>query len=259
MNRLALLEAKAELTQAIRASEEWHPSYKDHQETFKALLLHESELERQTAEYLAGLAERAPTYVDWSVYTTKLLASADGQLDKADEVWKQEHLDFTKAVLDAIENLVATGGVAGELTYGIPLGTTTLSESVIVAARDLVAELVSGVTDTNRKLIREAIKSSLARGEDIAAATERIKKVINNPLRAEMIAQTESVNAYQTGLKNFAVETGAVSKEWEALAGACTQCSPLDGEKRKIDELFSNGKDRPSAHPRCRCGVIYNY
>jgi len=122
-----------------------------------------------------------------------------------------------------------------------------------------VAELVSGVSDTNRKLIREAIKSSLARVENLQDAAERIKKVINNPVRAEMIAQTESVNAYQTGMKNFAVETGAKRKTWEALTGACKVCSPLDGETVDVDKMVSNGKDQPSAHPRCRCGLIYEY
>ncbi len=37
--------------------------------------------------------------------------------------------------------------------------------------------------------------------ENLRDAVERIKSVINNPVRAEGIAQAESVNAYQTGLK----------------------------------------------------------
>src|SRR5680860_651354 len=100
--------------------------------------------------------------------------------------------------------LVATGGQFGEIEYGISLGVTELSESVLVAAREQTAGLVSGVTETNRNLIRESIKQSITRGEDVKESVARIKKVINNPVRAEMIAQTESVNAYQTGLKNFA-------------------------------------------------------
>ncbi|SNT46717.1 phage minor head protein [Rhodococcoides kyotonense] len=257
--RHTLLEARREVSVAIRASEEWQPSYKAHPETFKALLKHEAELEEQVSEYLAGLAERAPTYVDWTVYSGKLNASADGDLNATDAVWKQEQINFTKAVVDAIELLIATGGQAGELEYGIALGITSLTDSVTKAARDQVAELVSGVFDTNRKLIREAIRSSLTRGETLQDAAERIKKVINNPVRAEMIAQTESVNAYQTGLKNFGLASGAKRKTWESLAGACKVCAPLDGETVDIDEMFSNGKDKPSAHPRCRCGIYLEY
>lgn len=155
--------------------------------------------------------------------------------------------------------LVATGGQFGEIEYGINLGITSLSESVLIAAREQTARLVSQVTDTNRKLIREAIRQGIAMGEDVTGTIARIKTVINNPVRAEMIAQTESVNAYQTGLNNFAVETNAKRKTWEALNGACKACAPVDGETVGTGGLFSNGKSIPAAHPRCRCGLIYDY
>lgn len=98
MNRRSLLEARSELTQAIRASEEWTPSYKRHPETFRALLKHEAELERQTAEYLAGLAERAPQYVDWSLIPEPVAVQAASSplANKDDAVWQGETIDFTK-------------------------------------------------------------------------------------------------------------------------------------------------------------------
>ena len=71
------------------------------------------------------------------------------------------------------------------------------------------------------------------------------------------------MNSYQTGLAKYARMTGAVSKSWESLLGACPICKPMDGVTIPIDELFvfPNGAevDRPSVHPRDRCGVIYNY
>lgn len=164
-----------------------------------------------------------------------------------------------KAVIDALTMLTVTGAHFGELEYGIAIEATPLTDWILTAAREHTAGLVTQVTDTNRKLIQEAIKQGIARGEDRDAMVARIRKVISNPVRAEMIAQTESVNAYQSGLLNFAQETGANTKTWEALAGACKVCAPLDGETVAIDDQFSNGIDAPSAHPRCRCGVIYNY
>lgn len=261
MNRHALLEAKAALTQAIRASEEWTPSYKRHSDVFKALLRHEAALERQTAEYLAGLAERAPQYVDWTLVPEPVTVQAASSplANKTDEVWQGEAVDLTKAVIDALTMLTVTGAQYGEIEYGITLGVTELTDWILTAAREHTAGLVTQVTDTNRKLIQEAIKKGIALGEDRDAMVARIRKVINNPVRAEMIAQTESVNAYQSGLLNFAIETNAVSKTWEALAGACQICAPLDGETVAITAQFSNEVDRPTAHPRCRCGVIYNY
>ena len=258
MDRRALLEARAELRQGIRASEEWHPSYKSQESTFKALLRYEAHLEAQTAEYLAGLAHRAPEYVDWQQVPTVQAASTP-LANKSDEVWGNEMIDMTKAVIDAITMLTVTGGQFGELTYNMTLGTNSLSDWVLESARTQTATLVSQVTDTNRKLISEAIKQSMARGEDKAATMARIGKVISNPVRAEMIAHTESVNAYQGGLLGFGRETGAKQKTYEALAGACPVCSPLDGETVDIDDTFSNGVDRPPSHPRCRCTTWLTY
>lgn len=261
MNRHALLEARAELTQAIRASEEWTPSYKRHSDVFKALLRYEAQLERQTAEYLAGLAERASTYVDWAQVPepVQLQAASTPLANKTDEVWQGEAIDLTKAVIDALTMLTVTGAQFGETEYGITLGVTELTDWILTAAREHTAGLVTQVTDTNRKLIQEAIKKGIALGEDRDAMAARIRKVINNPVRAEMIAQTESVNAYQSGLLNFALETNAKTKTWEALAGACQICAPLDGETVEIDGVFSNGVDHPPSHPRCRCSSYLEY
>ncbi|QOH56241.1 phage minor head protein [Rhodococcus rhodochrous] len=263
--RPTLLEARREVSISIRASEEWQPSYKKHPATFKALLLHEAQLEESVAEYLAGLADRAPNYIDWSLIPEPLQVTAASSplANKDDAVWEGEALDLTKAVIEAITLLVATGGQYGELEYGIDLGITSLSETVLVAAREQTAALVSQVTETNRKLIREAIKQSIARGEDADGTIARIRKVINNPVRAEMIAQTESVNAYGRGLYDFANTTGAKTKTWEALAGACKICAPIDGQTVPIDKPFvlGNGKEvmHPGCHPRGRCGAYYNY
>lgn len=261
MNRQALLEAKAELTQGIRASEEWTPGYRRHPETFRALLRYEAQLDGQVAEYLAGLAERAPQYVDWDLVPApvQLQAASTPLANKDEAVWAGEALDLTKAIIDAITMLTVTGAQFGELEYGIDLGVTPLTDWVLIAAREHTAGLVTQVTDTNRKLIQEAIKQGIARGEDRDAMVARIRKVINNPVRAEMIAQTESVNAYQSGLMNFGIETGAKRKIYEALAGACKICAPLDGETVDIDKEFSNGVDHPPSHPRCRCSSYLEY
>lgn len=259
MNRHALLEARAELTQAIRASEEWTQSYKRHQDVFRALLKHEAELERQTAEYLAGLAQRAPEYVDWDLVPEPIKAASTPLANKSDEVWQGEAIDMTKAIIEALTMLTATGAHFGELEYGIDLGVTSLTDWIMTAAREHTAGLVSQVTDTNRKLIQEAIKKGIALGEDRDAMVARIRKVINNPVRAEMIAQTESVTAYQSGILNFGLQTGAKRKVYEALAGACKICAPLDGEVVDIDKPFSNGVDHPPSHVRCRCSSWLEY
>lgn len=262
-SRTELLSAHIELRTAIIAAEEWQASYKKDPKTFKALTAGEAELESAAAEYLYGLAQRSLSYVDWSRLPAPVTADAGPVLNNDDPAWKDEEALLTAAVLGIITNLVATGAIAGETLYSIPMGFTTLDEAILVAARTEVAKLVSRVTETTRGLIRESIRQSIASGEDIATAQARLMGIINNPVRAELIAATESVNAYQTGLSNFAKVTGAVSKTWDGLVGACRLCAPLIGKTIGIDEVFSlaNGTEveHPSAHPRCRCGLIYVY
>ncbi|HDR8529713.1 TPA: minor capsid protein, partial [Bacillus thuringiensis] len=36
----------------------------------------------------------------------------------------------------------------------------------------------------------------------------------------------------------------------------CKECGGLHGETVDIDDLFSNGKMCPPAHPHCRCTMV---
>lgn len=263
-----LLRAREQAHVVIHAAEDWQESYKASPKTFVLLLTLEARLETATAEYLHELASRAPTYVDWSRMPEPIKADAGPVANNDDPVWTLEQQLLTAAVIDIITELVATGAMAGEVLYGIPMGFTTLEfttldEAIMQSARKLTAEMVSNITETTRKLIRESVAKSIALGEDISYATERVMRVIDNPVRAQLIALTEPVNAYQTGLKHYAKSTGAKEKKWDGLLGACPLCSPQIGKTIGIDESFalSDGRkiDRPAAHIRCRCGLIYIY
>ncbi|KUM39008.1 hypothetical protein [Arthrobacter sp. EpRS71] len=266
--RAELLEAREKLHVAIHAAEEWQDSYKASPITFADLLRLEAALETAVAEYLHELSTRAVDYVDWSRLPEPIKADAGPVANNDDPVWKQEQILLTAAVIDIITDLVATGAVAGETLYAIPVGYSTLEfasldEAIMQAARKLTADMVSNVTETTRKLIRESVAKSIALGETADYATVRLMNMIDNPIRATIIAQTEPVNAYQAGLKLYAVQSGAKSKTWDGLSGACKICSPVIGKTLELDELFvlANGKqvDRPAGHPRCRCSLIYAY
>ena len=261
--RKELLEAREQLHVAIHAAEEWQDSYKASPDTFAELLRLEARLETAVGEYLHDASTRVIQYVDWSRLPEPIKADAGPVANNDDPAWKQEEILLTAAVLQIITDLIATGAIAGENIHGLPMGFNSLDEAVMQAARLHVAKLVKGATETTRKLIRESVAQSIALGEDINAATERLMNVIDNPIRAELIAQTEPVNAYQKGYNMYAKSTGAVSKEWDGLTGACKICAPLIGKTIGIDELFvlANGNEveHPSGHPRCRCSVIYNY
>lgn len=266
-SRAELIALHEELHVHIRATEEWNETYKKSPKAFADLLLLEAQLETAVAEYLHAAAGRAPGYVDWSRLPDPVEASVNadaGPVENNDsQVWLDEEKLLTAAVLQIITDLIAAGGQGAEELYGIPVGYTNLNEAIMEAARKHVAQFVRGATETTRKLIRESVARSIAMGEDAHASTLRLMNVIDNPIRAELIAQTEPVNAYQRGYYMYAKETGAKSKEWDGLAGACSICTPLIGTTIPIDDKFilANGKevDHPAGHPRCRCSLIYNY
>ncbi|MFC7941626.1 hypothetical protein ACFUPZ_00045 [Microbacterium oxydans] len=255
--RHTLLEARENLQVALLIAEAWHDSYKKDKNSFALLVRLEAALNTSVSEYLHELADRAPSVIDWTVL------KASGEPPASDAFWDEERKLLTVAVLQILTDITALGVVSGETNYGIPVDLETLEVAIMHAARTQTAELVRGATDTTRKLIREAVAQSIALGEDRFAATDRMMKIIDNPYRAQTIAQTEPVNAYQRGYSLYAKKTGAISKEWDGLVGACKVCSPLIGTTVGIDEMFvlANGNEveHPSGHPRCRCSVIYNY
>lgn len=256
-----LLDARERLGFVIRASEDWEDVYRHDEAAFKRLVAAERFLERQALVYLSGLAERAIALVQW--YNVPLHASATDYIDPNDPRIQEEKIAFFREMYDGVASAVLLGALSGETAYGIEMGISTSTDFVLTAAKNHTGMLIKDITDTNLKLIRNSITVSIASGEDSTAAIARIQNIIKNPVRAEMIARTETVNAYQVGLEQFAFQTQAVSKTWQAVqSGACRICAPLNDVTVAIDESFVTligPKIRPTAHPRCRCGLRYNY
>jgi hypothetical protein len=259
----------------IKAAEDWSHEYRKDPKTHAKLIRLESKLERLMRGYFRDLSERAGSYVNWSAYYGQVksfqvdVIIEDEDLDGEDDV-------VLKILYDPIASGVALGAVAGETIYEIPLGMSETSASVQQAAREMIANLVGKridkngiiidnpradyrITDKTRQDIRESIRTSLNLGEDIQSATERLRRTINNPKRAEVIARTETVNAYNKGLSVFANESGAIGKEWQDF-GANDICAVnSNAGVIPLSESFPSGDSEPAAHPNCRCGMRIVY
>jgi len=83
-------------------------------------------------------------------------------------------------------------------------------------------------------------------------------------LRAERIAKTESVMAATQGQLAYLrqlIASGQLSPEAELEwvtdfdERTCPLCSALDGERKRVGELFEGGVDGPPRHPSCRCAL----
>jgi hypothetical protein len=146
----------------------------------------------------------------------------------------------------------------------VKLPTSSLSEQIQKSTKDYAAELVTGINETTRDRINNAMTMGIDKGLSVDDMKQYLidNNIINDSYRAEMIARTESVSAYSRGRDSYAKESGATSHFWETQSGKpCSDCqeSENDGEI-PINQAFSSGWDSPDdSHPNCQCIVSYGY
>lgn len=264
---------------AIAAAEDWSKEYDKDPVAKAKLISQEAKLEGGIRSWMRDAADRVINkYVNWPAYVHQLRIQG-GDSIKAfdfsyvfdDSQWDEEDQLFGQAVHDQIQLGITIGGQSGEQIYNKPIGITQTSQFITDAARQRVAQLVGkqvkkdgtvvdnpnskmSVTDTTRAKIQQSIQTSYQLHEDQDAATKRLTGVIKDYPRAGVIARTEMVNAYQTGLHTFGKQSGATGKEWQDV-GAEDQCADNSAQGViPIDDTFDSGDDFPPAHPNCRCG-----
>jgi hypothetical protein len=270
----------------IKAAEDWAGIYDKSPETKAKLIKNEVKLERLMRGYFRDLANRTNLFINWYAYNyhlNKLQAAKD---DFTVDVVVSEQLDdedglILKIIYEPIASAIALGALASEETYKIPQGLSSTDELIQKAAKELIADLVGKritpdglivdnpkakyrISDKTRKDIRESINTSLNLGETQDEAVKRLQKTIKNPVRAKMIAQTESVNAYQHGVYTYGEQSGAIGKEWQTV-GATDACQTFaDYGAVPFDYAYSDPRtgrsvQRPTLHARCRCGLKLIY
>lgn len=284
--RTELLKAREELHVAVRASEEWADGYLTDPETFNALLVAEASLESDVAEFFHEQADRVLKFISWQ--DTKLKADVNGVPPNSDEVWTEEEQAFFAAIFDTMLILTAIGWIHEARKRGVPtfmdfvdrgpnfirdhkaevitqIGNSPYFEKIMESTRRITLDETGSMIDVTRKRIREAMATSVAAGENVEQATARILKIVDNPERAAMIAQTESVNMFNAGQAGFASVNGGKTKTWKCnfISTVCRICLPLNGLTIAIDALFhlEDGQQlpHPHAHPRCKCYIKYSY
>jgi SPP1 gp7 family putative phage head morphogenesis protein len=245
----------------ISASETWSRSYKKDPTTHAKLLKQEAKLARIMRGYLRGVAERSTKYVNWMKYQSDMIKKGfDVNVMVDDGEFDDTEVDILiNALHDPLIAGMVIGAEAGQTIYDRDLGIGTTNTEILKAARKYSGELVTQISNTTKNKIKQSIETSLHLGEDYQTAVERLNETLKDYRRAEMIARTEAVNAYNKGLLSFADQSGATQKEWQA-DGATDECDTLDGQIIGIDESFDyGGEDGPPLHPNCRCGLRLIY
>jgi hypothetical protein len=115
------------------------------------------------------------------------------------------------------------------------------------------------ITDTTRQRLRDLETKAFDEGwtpDDLATA---VNELIDDPFRAELIADTDLARAQQEGSMAEWVESGVVDgKVWllsndHDFADDCDDNA--DAGEIPVDEDFPSGDATSPAHPRCTCDV----
>ena len=133
--------------------------------------------------------------------------------------------------------------------------------------RVLRADVEKYINETS-KLETATSAARFGRYQEIAVATDmtwrdkakafRLKGLAANKTRAELMARTTTIWAYNNGAMQAYKAEGVGAVEWMATVDGATDpvCAATDGEQRPIGERFSSGVSQPPVHPNCRCAVV---
>lgn len=135
-----------------------------------------------------------------------------------------------------------------------------VNERAVKWAEEHSGELVKGLDETTRDLVRTLVSEAVDKGwsnDELADELEGSEAF--SEARSDRIARTETAFADCTGNLIGWQESGVVdNKEWITShnGSECEICLGMDGEVVGLDAAFSDGSDCPPAHPHCECDFL---
>ncbi|MDE2104287.1 MAG: hypothetical protein KGL39_44025 [Patescibacteria group bacterium] len=279
------LEHELELTtRACLAAENWAPGYAKAPEQHAALIKQTAHLQLLVMKYFRGLAKEAYRLINWYEYSAavaeqqrQFLASVQAyniNIVVNNDAVSQQDQAFIKLVFDTVAAVNALGVDSMEAEYKAPIGLNSTSTIIQQLTTKQLANLVGmkvnkdgtivpnpnpayNIDETTRGRIAQSIKTSIQLGEDHEAAVKRLQKVIADPERADMIAQTETVRAYAQGRAIYAKQANATGK-YNTDRNAIDICADNTAQGIiPVEEDFVSGDPNEPFHVRCRCLTSY--
>ena len=252
----------------IRASEGWAPRFNKTPDHHAEIIKIQNRLERKLRRYFRDLAQKSSNMVRWDIwYKDRYLVKAADDYDIAVSIngsaFEADATVLIGVIYDQIAAGVLTGAQAEQELISGWLGVTKTSSFISEAAVQRAGNLIKGIQETTRRDIARSIQTSIKLGEDQAHTVERLMEFIDDPVRARMIARTEAVRAFNSGIMEYGRASGAETKRWDTTGAGCPNiCALIDREPIPMEANFEGGGgsyDFPPAHPNCQCSVIIGY
>ena len=136
--------------------------------------------------------------------------------------------------------------------------------AAVAWARTHAGALVSNVTTTTRKAIRDTIGDLMDGSTTWDEAHDDLQDIFDDPDRVQTIAHTEAMTAANEGqrqLWNQALDDGLLDGDEQQVwivtpdDKLCDDCEEMEDETAPLGEDFGPDGDYPPMHPNCRCTV----
>ena len=187
--------------------------------------------------------------------------AADDQIDKilfdkkkADKALRKGGKPLTQGALEAN----AKKEIA---TLGLGIAFDVQNPEVQKFIDDKVFQFANDVNVNTQKKLRVALKKSIAAGESIPQASERVQEVFAGVSKkwSKVIARTEVVSSTNAGALASYEQSGVVEgKEWISSRDADVRDThQIDGEVVGLKKEFSNGLAFPG-DPKASAGEVVN-
>ncbi len=243
------------------------------------------ETEEDYAAFIGKYYEQIRKEVINNAGELKELAELYGVTKSWSNFWKrvleitQIGSEFVKIVRRYIEKTFKKGIEQGEEQVGVQIGFRPEFNHYVDQLTDEQVNGyvlpdgkrwfgIKGLNEELQRKLRGEIREALVKGESLRDITERINKLFDgfSKNRSMMIARTESTRILNQGMNTAYIQSGIPGrKEWVATLDnrTCPICARLNGQKVGLSEAFidpATGKGywHPSAHPNCRCRIVFN-
>lgn len=260
-SKAQLEKAQDELAIVVMAAEQWAPTWKKSPDQWREAIRIQNRLRRGVSAYYRDLAKQIPQFIDWMKYTEAVgKIKADDSIDGESSLVYESRIIapdgaslLVRIIFDGVNAAAQQGAISAQNLYQRYAGTTELNQVISRNSLRHVEDLVKNLGQTTVDRITQSINTSIRLGETTQQAADRLLGIVDDATRADMIARTEMVRAYNSGIVDFGRASGAERKVWESFVGACVTCEQINGEQVPIDDNFSTGDDYPPDHPRCKC------
>jgi len=211
----------------------------------------------------------------------KASKAEDDEFD-AEEFVDGLDLDFFEAVPGIAEPILKRAARNSSRQAYVQVGgnlkdvLAQVDEAAIAWAHDHAAEMVGrkwvegelvdnpnaeySIEESTRTMLREKIEEALEKGWTRDQLANEIESDIFSADRAELIAQTELLDAHYTSNMEGWRASGAVKGKKSLLSDDHEGTDECDTNAEQgvidIDEDFDSGDDAPPFHPHCFCTVV---